>query len=106
MKDSINIFTEMISTMDVRKENMEHAAKYGYMNATDAADYLVQKGIPFRDCHEIIGKIVLYCIGKGIAIEDPEQAIIYAQNHASEEDAIFIGGSNYLVGYALSRFTH
>ena len=40
------------------------------MNATDAADYLVSKGIPFRDCHEIIGKIVLYCIEKGIAIED------------------------------------
>ena len=70
LKDSLNIFTEMISTMEVRTENMEHAAKYGYMNATDAADYLVGKGIPFRDCHEIIGKIVLYCIGKGIAIED------------------------------------
>ena len=70
VKDSVNIFTEMISTMEVKTENMEHAAKYGYMNATDAADYLVKKGIPFRDCHEIIGKIVLYCIGKGIAIED------------------------------------
>ena len=70
LKDSLNIFTEMISTMEVKTENMEHAAKYGYMNATDAADYLVGKGIPFRDCHEIIGKIVLYCIGKGIAIED------------------------------------
>ena len=41
-----------------------------------------------------------------LAIEEPEQALSYAQNHASEEDAIFIGGSNYLVGYALSRFTH
>lgn len=40
------------------------------MNATDAADYLVSKGIPFRDCHEIIGRIVLHCIGKGIAIDD------------------------------------
>ena len=56
--------------MEVKKDNMEHAAKYGYMNATDAADYLVSKGIPFRDCHEIIGKIVLYCINKDIAIED------------------------------------
>ena len=60
----------MILTMKIREENMEKAAKYGYMNATDAADYLVSKGLPFRDCHEIIGKIVLYCIGKGIAIED------------------------------------
>ena len=43
---------------------------------------------------------------EGIAIEDPEAALTYAQTHATEEDAIFIGGSNYLVGYALSRFTH
>lgn len=70
LKASIGIFTEMILTMHVRKENMESAAKYGYMNATDAADYLVAKGIPFRDCHEIIGKIVLHCINKGIAIEE------------------------------------
>ena len=56
--------------MQVKEENMENAAKYGYMNATDAADYLVSKGIPFRDCHEIIGKIVLHCINKGIAIEE------------------------------------
>lgn len=70
LKASIGIFTEMILTMHVRKEKMESAAKYGYMNATDAADYLVAKGIPFRDCHEIIGKIVLHCINKGIAIEE------------------------------------
>ena len=70
LKASVNIFTEMIATMKVKEENMERAAKYGYMNATDAADYLVTKGIPFRDCHEIIGRIVLYCINKGIAIEE------------------------------------
>lgn len=70
LKASVNIFTEMIATMKVKTENMERAAKYGYMNATDAADYLVTKGIPFRDCHEIIGKIVLHCINKGIAIEE------------------------------------
>lgn len=70
LKASISIFTEMILTMEVKKKNMEDAAKYGYMNATDAADYLVSKGIPFRDCHEIIGKIVLHCIDRGIAIEE------------------------------------
>ena len=70
LKASVNIFTEMIATMKVKEENMERAAKYGYMNATNAADYLVTKGIPFRDCHEIIGRIVLYCINKGIAIEE------------------------------------
>ena len=70
VKACLNIFIEMILTISVKKENMAHAAKFGYMNATDAADYLVSKGIPFRDCHEIIGKIVLYCINKGIAIDD------------------------------------
>ena len=70
LKASVSIFTEMILTMRVREEKMANAAKYGYMNATDAADYLVSKGIPFRDCHEIIGKIVLHCISKGIAIEE------------------------------------
>ena len=60
----------MLLTMKVKTENMERAAKYGYMNATDAADYLVSKGLPFRDCHEIIGKMVLYCINKGIALDE------------------------------------
>ena len=70
LKDSINIFREMIATMTVKKDSMADAAKYGYMNATDCADYLVGKGIPFRQCHEIIGNLVLHCIGKGCAIED------------------------------------
>lgn len=70
LKNSLNIFTEMISTMEVRTDQMEKAAKYGYMNATDAADYLVEKGIPFRDCHAIIGALVLYCINNNCAIED------------------------------------
>lgn len=67
---SLGIFREMILTMTVKKDNMAKAAKYGYMNATDAADYLVSKGIPFRDCHEIIGKMVLYAINKGVALEE------------------------------------
>ena len=70
VKNSLGIFTEMIATMTVRKDSMAKAAKYGYMNATDAADYLVGKGIPFRDCHEIIGKMVLYAIGEGKALEE------------------------------------
>lgn len=86
LKASLGIFTEMILTMKVRKENMESAAKYGYMNATDAADYLVSKGIPFRDCHEIIGKIVLYCIGKGIAIEEMTMEEFKSFSEKFEED--------------------
>lgn len=86
LKASLGIFTEMILTMKVQKENMESAAKYGYMNATDAADYLVSKGIPFRDCHEIIGKIVLYCIGKGIAIEEMTMEEFKSFSEKFEED--------------------
>ena len=70
VKASLGIFTEMIQTMKVREEKMAEAAKYGYMNATDAADYLVSKGIPFRDCHEIIGRMVLYAIQHGKALDD------------------------------------
>ena len=66
----INIFADMLDTMTLKTERMEEAAKSGYMNATDAADYLVSKGVPFRECHAIIGEIVLYCIEHGKAIEE------------------------------------
>lgn len=66
----INIFADMLDTITIRTERMEEAAKSGYMNATDAADYLVSKGVPFRECHAIIGEIVLYCIEHGKAIEE------------------------------------
>jgi argininosuccinate lyase len=49
---------------------MEQSAKGGFTNATDAADYLVNHGVPFRDAHGIIGRIVLYCIDREIAIDD------------------------------------
>ena len=66
----INIFADMLDTVTIKTARMEEAAKSGYMNATDAADYLVSKGVPFRECHAIIGEIVLYCIEHGKAIED------------------------------------
>lgn len=86
IKACLGIFTEMILTITVKKETMAHAAKFGYMNATDAADYLVSKGIPFRDCHEIIGKIVLYCINKGIAIDDLSMDEFKSFSEKFEED--------------------
>ena len=70
LKSSLVIFTQMIATIKIHTEVMENAAKSGFMNATDAADYLVSKGLAFRDCHEIIGRIVLYCIEKKKAIEE------------------------------------
>lgn len=86
LKDSLNIFREMIDTMKVEEENMAMAAKLGYMNATDAADYLVGKGIPFRDCHEIIGSLVLHCIEKGCAIEDLSLAELREFSPKFQED--------------------
>jgi argininosuccinate lyase len=60
----------MLSTLTVNTEAMAASTKSGFMNATDAADYLVSKGLAFRDCHEIIGKLVLHCIQTGRALED------------------------------------
>ena len=56
--------------MKFKKENMEASAKNGFTNATDAADYLVNHGVPFRDAHGIIGQLVLLCIDKNISLDD------------------------------------
>ncbi|HOM01973.1 MAG TPA: argininosuccinate lyase [Acetivibrio sp.] len=70
VKMCLPVFTKMIETMKVKKENMFRAAQGGFTNATDIADYLVKKGIPFRNAHEIIGKMVLYCIENNKAIDE------------------------------------
>lgn len=69
-KGCIALFTGMIDTMTFNKPVMEASAKNGFTNATDAADYLVNHGIPFRDAHGIIGKLVLMCIDKGISLDE------------------------------------
>ncbi len=69
-KGCLALFTGMLATMKFNKESMRSSANNGFTNATDAADYLVNHGIPFRDAHGIVGQIVLYCIEKNIAIDD------------------------------------
>ncbi|MEG1741806.1 MAG: argininosuccinate lyase, partial [Acetivibrio sp.] len=69
-KGCIGLFTGMISTMKFKKENMERSAKNGFTNATDAADYLVYHGVPFRDAHGMIGQLVLVCIEKNISLDE------------------------------------
>ncbi|MGN0370845.1 MAG: argininosuccinate lyase [Butyrivibrio sp.] len=69
-KGCIALFTGMIDTMTFNKENMENSAKNGFTNATDAADYLVNHGVPFRDAHGIIGQLVLICIEKNISLDE------------------------------------
>ncbi|MGN0131905.1 MAG: argininosuccinate lyase [Lachnospiraceae bacterium] len=70
VKGCLSLFNGMISTMKFRKDVMEASAMNGFTNATDAADYLVNHGVPFRDAHSIIGKLVLTCIEKNKAILD------------------------------------
>ena len=67
---SIQTFTGMLDTMKIKKDVMKKAASGGFTNATDVADYLVKKGEAFRNAHEIVGKIVLYCIDENKAIDD------------------------------------
>jgi argininosuccinate lyase len=70
VKNCLTLFTDMLRTLKFNADNMEKSATRGFTNATDAADYLVNKGMPFRDAHSVIGRLVLYCIDKGCAIDD------------------------------------
>lgn len=70
VKGCVSLFKGMIATMRFNPKRMEDSAKHGFTNATDAADYLVKKGVPFRDAHGIVGQLVLTCIEKGIALDD------------------------------------
>ena len=69
-KGCLMLFTDMLRTMRFQKEQMERSAKNGFTNATDAADYLVNHGVPFRDAHGIVGKLVLTCIEKKIPLDE------------------------------------
>ena len=62
LKMCLPVFTRMVDTMTINKDNMRNAARKGFMNATDAADWLVKQGVPFRDAHAIICQLVLYSI--------------------------------------------
>lgn len=85
-KGCIALFNGMLATMKFNKEVMEKSSKNGFTNATDAADYLVNHGVPFRDAHGIVGQIVLYCIDKNIAIDDMSLEELKAISPVFEED--------------------
>ena len=86
VKGCIALFNGMVSTMKFNNEIMEVSAKNGFTNATDAADYLVNHGVPFRDAHSIIGRIVLYCIDKKISIDDMTLDELKEMSPVFEED--------------------
>ncbi len=70
IKMCVPVFTNMIKTAVFKTDNMYNAAKGGFTNATDAADWLVKHGVPFRDAHAILGQLVLYCINNNTSLED------------------------------------
>ena len=82
----IKLFAGMLSSLSFRRDVMEKSAARGFTNATDAADYLVVKGVPFRDAHGIIGRVVLYCIEQGRAIEELSLEELKSFSEAFEED--------------------
>ena len=69
VKQCLKVFAPMIETMKVIKENMYSAAQKGFINATDLADYLAKKGLPFRSAYKLVGQIVAYCIDNGLVLE-------------------------------------
>lgn len=86
VQNCLVVFTGMVDTMKFRKDVMAKSAMMGFTNATDAADYLVLKGIPFRDAHGIIGQLVLYCIDKNCSIEDVTLEKLKEFSPAFEQD--------------------
>ena len=86
VKGCLRLFAGMISTMEFHKDVMEASAKNGFTNATDAADYLVNHGVPFRDAHGIVGRLVLLCIEKGISLDELPLEEYQKLSPAFEED--------------------
>ena len=84
--DCLTLFNGMVKTMKFRKDVMEKSAAKGFTNATDAADYLVNHGVPFRDAHGIIGQLVLTCLDKGISLDELPLEDYKAISPVFEED--------------------
>lgn len=86
VKGCLALFTGMLDTMKFNKPQMAASARNGFTNATDAADYLVNHGVPFRDAHGVIGRLVLYCIEQGKAIEELSLEELKSISPVFEED--------------------
>lgn len=86
VKGCLALFNGMMKTMKFNKEGMAKSAMKGFTNATDAADYLVGKGVPFRDAHSLIGQLVLYCIDQNKSIEELTLSELKAISPVFEED--------------------
>ncbi|MCQ2486059.1 MAG: argininosuccinate lyase [Clostridia bacterium] len=86
LKQCLKVFAPMISTMNVLTDNMYSAAQKGFINATDLADYLTKKGMPFRSAYKNVGQIVAYCIDKGLVLETMPLADYKKYSELFEDD--------------------
>ena len=86
VKLALGVFAPMVATMKVNKDNMRAAAAEGFINATDCADYLVRKGLPFRTAYKITGQLVHECIDKSTTLEQLPLADYKAHSELFEED--------------------
>ena len=88
--DTVNLclttLDPMINTMNVNKEKMKESTKNGFLNATDCADYLVQKGIPFRDAYKIVGNLVKHCIENNETLDSLDISIYKKYSNVFEKD--------------------
>ncbi len=110
LKDSLTAYANMVPAIKANKVNMQIAATQGFATATDLADYLVKKGMPFRDAHEVVGKVVAHCIehNKGLdelALEELQKFSAAITNDVS--DVLTLEGSvnsrNHIGGTAPSQ---
>jgi argininosuccinate lyase len=86
LKDTLRIFAEMVGGITVKPEVMERAAKRGYATATDLADYMVKKGLAFRDAHEVVAHAVKTAIAQGVDLSELSLAELQAFNPKIEAD--------------------
>ena len=86
VEDCLSVFAPMLESMKVLPENMKKAAENGFMNATDCADYLTKKGMPFRSAYQKVGELVLYCIDNGMTLQTLPMEQYKASSSLFEED--------------------
>jgi argininosuccinate lyase len=88
LKDTLRIFAEMMGGITVNAEAMESAAKKGYATATDLADYLVKKGVPFRDAHEVVAKVVRAAQERGVDLSELQSTDLTHAHPEIDVDAL------------------
>lgn len=86
VKQCLDVFTPMFETMTIKTDNMKKAASRGFINATDCADYLVKKGMPFRDAYMVVGKLVTLCIKAGETLDSLSLKDFHSISEVFDED--------------------